>query len=110
MTHQHRRHGTPAPNRTRTHASVLNLALSIMRLILFTVLPLPAINAPVYASCRVECSNMANRMPAVHCSKEWCELKWSRYRFLPAVDMLRIFCNGCSSLDLVGNDSICNAD
>lgn len=106
MTHQQRRQGTPAPNRTLTHSSDLNLALSIMRLILLTVFPFPAISAPVYASCRVECSNMANRMPAVHCSREWWELKWSRYRFLPAVDILKMFCNGCSSLDLVGKDSI----
>lgn len=70
MTHQQRRHGTPAPKRTLTHASVLNLALSIMTLMLFTVLPLPAIKAPVYASCNVECSNMDNRMPAVHWSNE----------------------------------------
>ncbi len=46
-------------------------------------------------------------MPAVHWISEWCELKCSRYLFLPAVDMLKMFCRGCSSLDRVGNDSIC---
>ena len=45
-------------------------------------------------------------MPAVHWMREWCELKWSRYRFLPAVLILRIFCSGCSSVDFVGSDSI----
>lgn len=110
MTHQQRRHGTPAPNRTLTHASVLNLALSMITLMLLTVLPFPAMSAPVYASCSVECSNIANRMPAVHWSNEWCELKCRRYLFLPAVDMLKIFCSGCSSFDLVGSDSIYKSD
>jgi hypothetical protein len=45
-------------------------------------------------------------MPAVHCIKEWCELKCNRYRLRPAVLILRMFWRGCSSFDLVGNDSI----
>src|SRR5688572_20914067 len=69
MTHQQRLHGTPAPKRTRTHSSVLKRERSMMTLMLLTVLPLPAIRAPVYASCRVLFSNIARRIPAVHCTR-----------------------------------------
>ena len=47
MTHQHRRHGTPAPKRTLTHASLLTLILSMMTLMLLSDFPFPAIRAPV---------------------------------------------------------------
>src|SRR5271169_1254046 len=70
MTHQHRLQGVPAPNRTRTQSSCLTLDRSIIMPILFKALPLPAINAPVYASCRDEYSNIASRIPAVHCISE----------------------------------------
>ena len=45
-------------------------------------------------------------MAAVHWINEWRELKCSKYRFRPAVDILRIFWSGCSSFDLVGRESI----
>lgn len=77
-----------------------------MTLILFRSLPFPAIKEPVYASCSVACSNIANLIPAVHCVREWKELKWSRYRFLPAVDMLSTFCRAWTSCDLVASVSI----
>ena len=50
---------------------------------------------------------MASRMPAVHCVKECNELKCSRYLFLPAVDIERTFCRGCTSWLRVGSVSIC---
>src|SRR2546421_7886350 len=71
ITHQHRLHGVPAPNLTRAQSSFFTLALSIMRPILLSILPLLAIKLPVYASCRLECSNIASRIAAVHCINEW---------------------------------------
>ena len=47
MTHQQRRHGTPAPKRTLTQASLLTFIRSMMTLMLLRDLPLPAMRAPV---------------------------------------------------------------
>lgn len=52
---------------------------------------------------------MASRMPEVHWIRDCLELKCRRYRFLPAVEMLSMFCRGRSSVDLVGKDSIWDA-
>ena len=106
MTHQHRLHGVPAPNRTLVQSSVLNLVLSMMVFMLFSIFPLPAIKDPVYASCNVACSYIANRIPAVHCVKALTLLKWNKYRFLPAVEMLRTLFSGSASAECVGNVSI----
>lgn len=78
MTHQHRLQGVPAPNLTLAQSSDLNLDLSMIDLMLLRFRPLPAINAPVYASCSVACSYMASLIPAVHCVRELRELKWRR--------------------------------
>lgn len=50
---------------------------------------------------------MHSLIPAVHCVSEWWELKWNRYRFRPAVDILSTFVRGGTSGDLVGRVSIC---
>ena len=75
MTHQQRLHGVPAPKRTLAQSSFLILVRSIITLILLRSLPLPAIRLPVYASCNVECSNMASLIAAVHWVRECKELK-----------------------------------
>ena len=106
MTHQQRLQGVPAPNRTLAQSSVFVFVRSRMTRILLSCLPLPAIKEPVYASCRVACSNMAKRIPAVHCVNECSELKCSKYLFLPAVDTLRTFWRGWESWACVGKVSI----
>src|SRR5947207_304121 len=71
ITHQHLLHGVPAPNLTRAQSSLFILDLSIISPILLSILPLLAIRHPVYASCKLECSNIASRIAAVHCIREW---------------------------------------
>ena len=106
MTHQHLLQGVPAPKRTLVHSSVLNFVCVMIDLMLFRFLPLPAIKEPVYASCNEECSNIAKRIPAVHCVKALMLLKCKRYLFFPAVEILRTFWRGWASLDRVSSVSI----